>query len=397
MQKIIEREKELSVYGEYDVAVCGGGIAGIAAALSAARSGAKTVLIENSYLLGGLATSGLVTIYLPLCDGEGHQLSFGIAEELLRLSVIKGYETSEIEYANAWLLDGTEEEKRKQRFQVQYNPHVFAILTEKLLADAGVEILFGTMIAGVVRNQDKIEALAIETRNGRYAIRAKSFVDATGDAAVYYLANEPLANFAFGNALTWWYYELVDGKIKLRNRGARDIDSVNRKYKDGIEGLDARELTNFTLRGHALILDDFFKRGEASDVHALTTLSSIPQVRMTRRIYGKYEMTLSDNKKRFKDSVGMFADWTKRGPAYELPFSCLHDGKIKNLITAGRCISAQDDIWELTRVIPVCAVSGEAAGIAAAMTNDFTGLNVADLQNELKKRGVKLHLDEVGL
>jgi hypothetical protein len=90
-------------------------------------------------------------------------------------------------------------------------------------------------------------------------------------------------------------------------------------------------------------------------------------------------------------------DWTKRGPAYELPFSCLHDGKIKNLITAGRCISAQDDIWELTRVIPVCAVSGEAAGIAAAMTNDFTGLNVADLQNELKKRGVKLHLDEVGL
>lgn len=397
MQKIIEREKELSVYGEYDVAVCGGGIAGIAAALSAARSGAKTVLIENSYLLGGLATSGLVAIYLPLCDGEGHQLSFGIAEELLRLSVIKGYETSEIKYANAWLLDGTEEEKRKQRFQVQYNPHVFAILTEKLLADAGVEILFGTMIAGVVRNQDKIEALAIETRNGRYAIRAKSFVDATGDAAVYYLANEPLANFAFGNALTWWYYELVDGKIKLRNRGARDIDSVNRKYKDGIEGLDARELTNFTLRGHALILDDFFKRGEASDVHALTTLSSIPQVRMTRRIYGKYEMTLSDIKKRFKDSVGMFADWTKRGPAYELPFSCLHDGKIKNLITAGRCISAQDDIWELTRVIPVCAVSGEAAGIAAAMTNDFTGLNVADLQNELKKRGVKLHLDEVGL
>ncbi len=395
MNKIIEKQREIEIYGDYDVAVCGGGIAGISAALAAARTGAKTVLIENSYLLGGLATSGLVAIYLPLCDGEGHQLSFGIAEELLRLSVVKGYETSEVSYANAWLNGGTLEEKKQKRFEVQYNPHIFAILAEKLLVDAGVEILFGTLIAGVVVEDKKVQALAVETRNGRYAITAKSFVDATGDAAIYRLANMPLKKFQFGNALTWWYYELVDGKIKLRNRGARDIDSVNRKYKDGIDGLDARELTRFTTKGHALILEDFSKRGEASDTHALTTLSSIPQVRMTRRIYGKYEMTLADNKKRFEDSVGMFADWTKRGPAYELPFSCLHDGKIKNLITAGRCISAKDDIWELTRVIPVCAVSGEAAGLAMAMTDDLTQFKVEELQKELQKRGVKLHLDEI--
>ena len=397
MDRIIEKQRDLEIYGNYDVVVCGGGIAGISAALAAARTGVKTLLIENSYLLGGLATSGLVAIYLPLCDGEGHQLSFGIAEELLRLSVVKGYETSEISYANAWLNGGTEEEKKKKRFEVQYNPHVFAILVEKLLAEAGVELLFGTMIAGAMVENDKVQALAIETRNGRYAITAKSFVDATGDAAVYRLANEPLAKFEFGNALTWWYYELVDGKNILRNRGARDIDSVNRKYKDGIDGLDARELTSFTTRGHALILEDFFKRGEASNTHALTTLSSIPQVRMTRRIYGEYEMSKEDNKKRFEDSVGMFADWTKRGPAYELPFSCLHDGKIKNLISAGRCISAKDDIWELTRVIPVCAVSGEAAGIAMAMTDDLTTFDVSKLQKELQQRGVKLHLSEVGL
>ena len=112
MEKIIEKQRDLEIYGNYDVVVCGGGIAGISAAVAAARTGAKTLLIENSYLLGGLATSGLVAIYLPLCDGEGHQLSFGIAEELLRLSVVKGYESSEISYANAWLHGGTEEEKR---------------------------------------------------------------------------------------------------------------------------------------------------------------------------------------------------------------------------------------------------------------------------------------------
>ncbi len=68
---------------QYDVAVCGGGIAGIAAALSAARTGARTILVEREYVLGGLATLGLIVIYLPLCDGSGVQMSGGIAEELL--------------------------------------------------------------------------------------------------------------------------------------------------------------------------------------------------------------------------------------------------------------------------------------------------------------------------
>ena len=80
---IREPQRQIPVSGNYDVAVVGGGVAGIAAALSSARAGAKTVLLERQFALGGLATLGLVTIYLPLCDGCGHQVSFGIAEELL--------------------------------------------------------------------------------------------------------------------------------------------------------------------------------------------------------------------------------------------------------------------------------------------------------------------------
>ena len=114
MMKNIVENIETKVRYECDVLVAGGGVAGIAAAMAAAREGAKVILLERSYVLGGLATSGLVTIYLPLCDGVGHQVSFGIAEELLRLSIEHG---DEGRYPTAWLDGGTPEEKaEKQHF-----------------------------------------------------------------------------------------------------------------------------------------------------------------------------------------------------------------------------------------------------------------------------------------
>ena len=95
---------------KYDVVVIGGGIAGVAASLSARRAGKKVCLIESTFLLGGLATSGLVTFYLPLCDGQGKQIHHGISEELLMLSLSKGYEG---DYPDAWLHNGSLEEKKK--------------------------------------------------------------------------------------------------------------------------------------------------------------------------------------------------------------------------------------------------------------------------------------------
>ena len=397
MAYIKENARQTEIYGEYDVVVCGGGVAGIAAALAAVRSGVKTLLLESTYMLGGLATAGLIALYLPLCDGEGHQLSYGIAEEVLKLSIKHGGETLEFKRPSAWLNGGTQEEKRAYRYQAQYNPHVFAILAEKLLLDSGVEILYGTSVVDVNKNEDKLSAIMIETRSGRFAIKGNSFIDATGDAALYRLAHLKLEPFCYGNAFSWWYCVLVDGKNILRLRGARDIDSVNKKYKNGIDGLDAKELTKMTVSGHANILEDFLKRGEADDTHCITTIPTIPQVRMTRRICGAYEMSKNDNKKRFSDSVGMFGDWTTRGPAYELPFTALYDKSIKNLFATGRCISSHDDIWEITRVIPVCAVSGEAAGVAAAIYNDYDKVNISALQTELKAREVKIHLEEVGV
>ena len=153
---IIKETLETAVKNEYDVAVCGGGFAGISAALAAVRQGSKVVLFEKQYMLGGLGTAGLVTIYLPLCDGYGHQVSFGIVEELFRLSILHG---AEDRYPENWLENiGTRTEIDK-RFEVQYNPQLFAVLAEKLLKDAGVKILYGTYAVDVKLYNDKISHL----------------------------------------------------------------------------------------------------------------------------------------------------------------------------------------------------------------------------------------------
>ncbi|MBQ6990599.1 MAG: FAD-dependent oxidoreductase, partial [Clostridia bacterium] len=93
----------------------------------------------------------------------------------------------------------------------------------------------------------------------------------------------------------------------------------------------------------------------------------------------------------FADSVGMVSDWRKRGPVYEVPFATLYSPVVKNLIMAGRVTSVTDSMWDIMRVIPCCAVTGQAAGTAAAMGDDFTALDVTALQDALRQDGVVIH------
>ena len=113
------------------------------------------------------------------------------------------------------------------------------------------------------------------------------------------------------------------------------------------------------------------------------------------RIDGKYTQDDTEMHKEYNDSVGLFSDWRRPGPVYELPFGALTGRKITNLLAAGRCISATDAMWDITRVIPVCALSGQAAGTAAAMTDNFDGIDINKLQDSLKLNGVILHESEI--
>ena len=177
---IIEVQKETKIKYAYDVAVIGGGIAGISAALAAARNGAKTVLLEREFALGGLATLGLIAIYLPICDGMGTQVSFGIAEELLRLSIKYGSEaylnSDEVRQPEIWINGtGSIADKKTYRFESLYNPSLFAIECEQLLSENGVKIVYGAQVCGVALNENKLDAVifvrVVAGRNHNAAIK----------------------------------------------------------------------------------------------------------------------------------------------------------------------------------------------------------------------------------
>ncbi|MGN1129638.1 MAG: FAD-dependent oxidoreductase [Candidatus Flemingiibacterium sp.] len=403
---ITEPEREIPVLGECDVLVCGGGIAGISSALAAARNGAKVILIEREFMLGGLATLGLVTIYLPLCDGEGTQVSFGIADELLHLSIARG--VIEDKYPGPWLEGGSKEERAKRRFEVQYNPNIFACDAEKLLVDSGVEIIYGTVAAAAVVEDGRITSVVVENKSGRSAISAKAVVDCTGDADICKLSGEETALFSKGNVLAAWYYRYSEQSgVKLKMLGFADIagdakqSAVQQLIPRRFKGIDAKEISEMEILSHQRALADAMKLRETDGSTVPVIFPTIPQLRMTRKLVGAAIPTDQPTHKFEETSIGLYSDWRKSGPVYELPYGSLYGNRVKNLITAGRNISVSDELWDVTRVIPVCAVSGEAAGTAAAMASaagkSFSELDVKALQKRLSDAGVKLHCPEVGL
>ena len=385
---------------KYDVAVCGGGFAGISAALAAAREGKQVILFEKEYILGGLGTAGLITIYLPLCDGLGHQVSFGIAEELLKLSITYG---AEARYPENWLDNiGTRTENDK-RYLVQYNAQVFAILVEKLLLETGVDILYGSYVIDVTTENNRITHLHVVNKSGRTDYAVDTVVDATGDCDIAHFAGVPTASFKQGNVLAAWYYYTNPSGYHLQQVGASDIPdeerTAGREKKHLISrrftGLDGEELSEQVCLSHRATLEHWLKKRETDQEAVISTIATIPQIRMTRKIIGEYELAHTEMHTYFEDSIGMVSNWKKRGPVYEVPFRTLYNKEMKNLIVAGRCTSVNETLWDVMRVIPCCAVTGQAAGTAAAMTDDFSALDVSKLQEKLRRSGVIIHEKDI--
>ncbi len=388
---------------EYDIAVAGAGIAGIAAAVQAAREGKKTCIIEKTVLPGGLATNGLVFIYLPICDGNGHQVSFGLTEELLQLSMKYG-PGSVADWQNG------KNAPEAGRYRCIFSPAAYMLALEELLTENGVDIWYDTRITDVEKDEKRILSVIVENESGRGRITAKQFVDASGSAILARRAGLPCEDEF--NFLSIWGLEYQKGAadtpmgehIRMHSLGV-PWDPAKCKPEELYRGISGKKVTDFVLKSRKLLLDNFKKEyaaGTSRDDFYALKLAAMPQFRKIYALKAAYMMNTAENNKPFEDSVGLVPDWRKAGPVWEIPYRSLYpENGFGGLLCAGRCMGARGDAWEIMRVIPSAGLTGQVAGLAASMSIDSgvepCDLEVKALQARLRKLGFALHVPETGV
>ena len=376
--------------GEYDVIVVGGGIGGVAAAVAAARNGASVALLEKQINLGGLATVGLINWYEPLCDGNGRQVVGGIGEELLRLSIRYGMENLPAQ----WGGEGRNR-CRYDRFATKYSPTVFSLALDAWVKESGVTIRFDTLATYPVMEAGKVAGIVAETVSGKEFYGCRYVVDATGDASVCVGAGLP-------TRMGTNYLSYVAHWVNREDAGSED-ENVLRKWilcgatASGqghpqehplLTEYNSDAENAFIAWGKQAVFDRI--KDQPKNDRELTSIPTMPQYRKIRCLAG--EATFTGEQDLCEDSIGIFGDFRNRGPVFHMPYRCLYNRQVSNLIAAGRIVSADGEGWEIARVIPVCALTGQAAGTAAAICRkngvDFEALDVSALQEVLKSQGV---------
>ena len=399
----IKYEKRIPVKKHYDVIVCGGGVAGVAAAVSAANNGMSTLLLEKSNILGGLGTLGLINLFVPMCNGRGKQIIFGLAEKWLRMSAELGWDSIPEEWKNGEPTEGT-----TKRYTQRYSPAIFAYQLTAEIKKSGADILFDCMAADPVMEGNICKGVITESKSGTEFYGCRMLIDTTGDCDVLRRGGIPTVG---GEN----YFTFATKMVTLDScRDAIDKNDIRHIYKTFCggninlfgdnqpsdvprwSGLTVEEVTDYIVRNQLLILEKL--KNSDRNTREIVTTPGMPQFRTTCHIKGDYSLKVSDAYRHFDDSICAINDFEHRDHLFEIPLRCLTRKDYPNIITAGRSADGTGYGWDLIRVIPPAILTGQAAGEAAALAlrteKAVSNVDIKTLRHKLENENVMIHFPD---
>jgi len=443
---IEEPARRVPLYGEYEVAVLGGGPSGIAAAVAAARAGRRTLLIERYGFLGGMGTAAGVTNFCGLhanVHGEMRRVVQGVASDLLaRIDRLGGLNAPHLILGKI--------------LAQAYDTAAYKIAADDLLGSHKVDILFHALGAGVVMHDERrVSALMVETKAGRQAITADIFIDCSGDgdlaawAGARYEVGDNHGSMLYPSMMfrlngvdpdkagdAWRTIPALMEKAETagthrfprkaaivrpqRSQIEWRVNFTQLARKDGtaINGLEPDDLTRGEIEGRRQAVDafNFLRTVPGFEKSYIVDLPPQLGIRETRRIVGLYMLSGEDvlGCASFDDSIGVngwpieshvagdvifkFPPIPESRGFNELPYRMLTPEGLDNLLVAGRCASMSHDGQSAARVSGACFAMGEAAGTAAALALDgdasLRDIAVAKLQDRLKQQGAFFGRDQ---
>jgi hypothetical protein len=446
--------REIPLEDNFDLVVAGGGPAGTAAAVCAARLGAKVLLTEAMGCLGGMGTSGLVTEFDPMANGE-HMLVGGLMREIVTTMQRRGF-----------LAPHVTEDFYSKRFHcwTPFRAEGYKLILDELVAAAGVDMRFFTRVveADVDAATRRVRGVIIQNVEGLRYVRAKTFVDATGDAVLTHLCGAPCREAgrdtpnimpptlcALVGGIDWKRAKknpagngpdnqqkllekaIAEGHFTSKDRHVPGmfqvgdtLGSLNTGHIFRMNALQCRSLSDGVMRGRRLIQEfiAFYRKYvPGCECIELVTTGSLVGVRESRRIVGEYELTFADYlaRRQFPDQIAVFnkavdihvyddteaeyqrylKEYTqtgrlKPGECYGIPYGILVPKGWQNLWAAGRCNSSDIQVHGSIRVQPAASMMGQAVG-TAAVQSIATGqpaceLDTARLVETLRAAGANL-------
>lgn len=415
---------------KYELVVVGGGLSGVAAAVSAAREGVKTLIIEKEGCLGGAMSNSSVypfmKYYIKNEDGSRRLLSDGIFTEMRK----RQRELVE-----------TDDEYSK------FSPEIFKFVLDDMADEAGVDLLFHSLVIGVDVDERRIRSLKVATKGEIINVEADMFIDASGDGVLieksgcaYQLGREsdglsqPMTTCfrlcdvdleLFAAEKEELQKKYLEEKEKGNIRNPREniltfiglgsnILHLNTTRVIKLDPTDSFDLSIAEVEARRQVLEMYrFLRENARSCKNCRIISMAQEIgiRESRKLLGEHVLTADEMKNQvvFEDTValgnymidihnpsgeGTYLYRFKEGEYYRIPYRSLLPREIDNMLVAGRCLSATHEAHSAVRIMPICACLGEAAGVASALSKksgkDFHGIDTSELRRMLSQNGAAI-------